>query len=284
MKRAVVVYLECKRSLMMQFACLYTSFKFVNPKDTDLVVFGTKEAHALIPNDCIKVEYNPLSEPKKWLEHRYINSISCFVGEAADFLDSYDYILKSDVDTFLTPSFKSYFPENYCVGKGGYVYTDEVKQRIKHIAKRFNLRHQGIHNIGSTQYGRPQLLKKVCALSVMVANHIMFEEFKDGPGDWPGWYQGVTLMYSGEIAVNHFIENICLDIEKLDYDSTSSNSIFEHPHIHCWHNDNMFSKFKFVEGSYDKLDITNIKLDKIKDYCLYIALKSRRDMPWLGEC
>lgn len=282
MHRAIVVFLEDRRDLMLQFGCLYTSFKFIKAKsNTDLVVFGTKEALSKVPNDCVKAEYKPVSEPPEWLEHRYINSISCFVSANADFLDGYDYLLKSDLDTFLTPAWNKYYPEKYAVGKGAYVYSKEVEQKIKKISYKFGLRHQGIHNIGSTQYGNSRLLRKVCGLSLSVAQHIMFEEFKEGPGKWPGWYQGVTLMYSNEIAVNHMIEDIQRDYEKLDFDSTSGESIFKHPHIHCWHTDNLFSKFKFINGEYEGLNIDNFKIDSIKNYCLYIALKARREIPWL---
>ncbi|MBW9234312.1 hypothetical protein JQK62_18990, partial [Leptospira santarosai] len=61
MKRALVVYLEDKPGLMIQFGLLYTSFKYIQSKDTDLVVFGTKKALAKVPADCIKVVCRPIS-------------------------------------------------------------------------------------------------------------------------------------------------------------------------------------------------------------------------------
>lgn len=283
MRRAVVVFLEDKRELMLQFGCLYTSLKYTKSKDTDLVVFGTPEALKKIPDDCIKIECNLVDNPPFWLSHRYINSVSCFVSEHSQILEKYDFLLKSDVDTFLTPAWNSYYPKAYSVGKGSYIYSQEVIAKIKKISKDLGLVHRGIHNVGSTHYGPPALLREVCGLSASVAGHIMTQEFKDGPGQWPGWYQGVTLMYSNEIAVNHFVPDVSLDYEKLDYDSVSHHATKLHPHIHCWHTDVVFSKFQFIAGNYNHMRTENLDLSKIKDYCLYIALKSRKELPFLVE-
>lgn len=69
-------------------------------------------------------------------------------------------------------------------------------------------------------------------LSLSIARYLLSNEFTDGPGQWPGWYSGVTSMYSSEIAVNDLVEKVIVDGKKLDYFSTSSNTILNHPHIH----------------------------------------------------
>lgn len=283
MKRAVVVFLEAKRDLMLQFGCLYTSFKYVASMDTDLVVFGTPEALNKIPDDCIKVECVPESDFPEWGGYHYINSISCLAGENAEFLNQYDLLLRSDVDTFLTPAWNNFYPSLYTVGGGGYVNDDDTKNNLRRIAGLFGLRHKGLHNIGSTHYGYAPLVREVCQLSLTVARHIFTKEFDNGEGAWPGWYKGVTTMYSSEIAVNHLVDEILVEQGKLDYYSTSKDSVLEHPHIHCWHTDEMFSKFWFWAGRYDNLSIDGLCLDSIRDYCLYMALKSKHDMPWLGK-
>ena len=56
MRRAVVVFVEDKKHLLLQLGCLYTSLKYIQSDDTDLVVFGTKEALEKVPDDCIKIE------------------------------------------------------------------------------------------------------------------------------------------------------------------------------------------------------------------------------------
>ena len=282
MRRGIVLYLEDKRNLMLQFGCLYTSFKHVKPEDTDLIVFGTKQALDKVPDDCIKVECKPASDLPVWFNYHYINSISCLAGDGLDFIDKYDLLLRSDVDTFLTPAWNSFYPDLYTVGGGGYVNDEDTKNRLKNISAQFGLRHRGFHNIGSTHYGYAPLVRDVCKLAMKVALHIFTEEFPDGEGAWPGWYKGVTTMYASEIAVNDLVEQFRIDRGKLDYYSTSSESVHNHPHIHCWHTDYMFSKFWFLAGKYDKMSMDDLDLDKVRDYCLYMALKSRRDMPWLG--
>ncbi|WP_018248559.1 DUF7164 domain-containing protein [Orenia marismortui] len=275
MRRAVVVFVEDKRSLKLQFRSLYQSYKYINSKDTDLVVFATEDALRWIPQDCIKVEYDILRDPPEFLNYRFINSISCLVGEQADFLDEYDLILRTDADTFLTPAWNSFYPDLYTVGQGGYVNNDEVRENIRRVANHFELRHQGVHNLGSTHYGKAKLLREVSRLAVSIAEYLLTHDFKNSEGAWPGWYAGVTTMYSCELAVNHLVDEFKIDGRKLDYGSASDESIANHPHIHCWHTNNMFSKFQFEAGNYDDLSIENLDIDKVNNYCLYMALKSK---------
>lgn len=291
MKRAIVIYLEDKRNLLLQFGCLYNSFKYVvdqdriynNNNNTDIVVFGSLNTLNKIPDDCIKVKYDAISYDPEWKDYHYINSISCLVGPHADFLDKYDMILRSDVDTFVTPAWNLYYPEIYSIGKGGYVNDQKTKDNLLRIAKKLNLNHKGIHNIGSTHYGYAKLVRQVCKLALTTTSYILNNEFGNESGQWPSWYKGVGSLYGSEIAVNHLVSNVNIDGEKLDYISTSEDSINNHPHIHCWHTDDMFSKFAFELGKYDNLTTNNIdKISKVKDYCLHMALKSKKEMPLLN--
>ncbi|RUL48673.1 DUF7164 domain-containing protein [Lysinibacillus antri] len=275
MRRAIVVFVEDKRDLIVQFMCLYTSLKFINNKDTDIVVFGTEEALEKIPDDCLKYTFVPPSKPEEFNNYPYINSLCCLLGNEADVLDKYDFILRSDVDTFLTPSWNEFFPEKYTVGKGAYVFTDEVKEKITSISNQLKLNHRGLHNLGSTHYGKPNQIRSVCKLAVEVAEHLLTTEFRYTEGEWPGWYRGVTTMYSCEIAMNHLVSDIKVEAGKLDFDSTSQNFTTGHPHIHCWHTDELFSKFQFSDGNYDHIQRNQLKIEYVRDYCLYIALLSK---------
>ncbi|WP_027339767.1 DUF7164 domain-containing protein [Halonatronum saccharophilum] len=275
MKRAIVVFVEDKKRFELQLKALYRSYKYIKSKDTDFVVFGTKKALKWVPDDCIKVNYEILSEPKEFLEYRFINSISCLVGNQADFLDEYDLILRTDADTFLTPAWNSFYPDIYTVGKGGYTNNDEVRENLKRVAHSFGLRHRGIHNLGSTHYGNARLVRKVSSLALSIAEYLLTEEFKEDGGSWPGWFEGVTTMYSCEIAVNHLVDEFKVDGKKLDYGSAATDSIAVHPHIHCWHTNKRFSKFQFEAGNYDSISVKDLDIDKVNDYCLYIALKSQ---------
>jgi hypothetical protein len=282
MRRAVVIFVENQRDLMLQFGCLYTSLKYIQSKDTDLVVFGPQDALQMLPDDCIKIECPPLSDPPEWINYRFINSLSCLVSDHSDFLNQYDYLLRTDADTVLTPAWNSFYPDQYTTGQGWYVNHPDVSTNITRVARALGLKHRGIHNIGSTHYGPPEMVREVCRLAVSVTHHILTEEFKDHHGQWPGWFRGVSSLYGAEIAVNHLVETLNPDRQKLDAFCTSQESIQKYPHIHFWHTFDMFSKFHFSAGHYDHFRIEHIDTDPIRNYCLYIALKSRREMPWLG--
>ncbi|MFD2443231.1 hypothetical protein ACFSO7_04450 [Bacillus sp. CGMCC 1.16607] len=281
MKRALVVYLEDKPNLMMQFGWLYTSLKYIQSTDTDIVVFGTSKALKKVPKDCIKIKYKPISYRKQWQKYHYINSISCLADDRSAFLDEYDFLLRTDVDTFLTPAWNDYYPDFYTVGGGGYVHNQDVKRRLKRISHSLGYKHRGIHNVGSTHYGYAPLVRKVCNLAVSTAKYIINNEFSNGHGIWPGWFWGVTSMYSSEIAVNHLVNKVIIDGEKLDYFSTSSDLVMKHPHIHCWHTFDKFSKFDFEAGKYDHISMEELDTTKVNDYCLFIALKAKKELPWL---
>lgn len=280
MRRAVVIFIEKKRHLMLQFGLLYTSYKYINSPDTDLVVFGTDQALKLIPSDCIRVKCDPLSGPL-WQDYRFMNSISCLVSTHSDFLEDYDLLLRTDIDTFLTPAWNSYYPALYSVGKGSYVNDIEVKNNLLRVASKLGLQHRGYFNLGSTHYGSPSLMREVCQLSLDIAEYLLKDEFADQEGSWPGWYRGVTSMYSCELAVNHLVDEIKKDSRNLDFDSTSEASIYKHAHIHCWHTSSMFSKFAYEDGKYDRLTTAHLNTEQINYYCLDIALKAKELLPWL---
>ncbi|MDP4084390.1 MAG: hypothetical protein Q8934_07195 [Bacillota bacterium] len=279
MKRAIVVYLDYTNILLQQFACFYTSYKYSHcDENTDLVVFGPKISLDLVPEDCIKVELNPFEGI--WKTYPYMNSVNCLGTKEAEFLKGYDYLLRSDIDTFLTPAWNSFFPDHYTVGGGGYTNTTEVVENIKRVAEKFNTKHQGIHNIGSTHYGPSSQVIEVCKLSQEVAYYLLAEEFKDDPGAWPSWYKGVTILYSTEIATNHLIDVVDIKPDQLDFHSTSTDSIHIHPHIHCWHTNDVFSKFAYFNGKYDHL-VPNLHCDEVRQYCLNMALLAKKELPRL---
>ena len=64
--------------------------------------------------------------------------------------------------------------------------------------------------------------------------------------------------------------------EFIDYPSDSTDKIHEKIHIHVFHTDDLFSKFAFKLGKYDKLEIPHTNLHEIQNYCLKMALESKR--------
>ncbi|OZM56965.1 hypothetical protein CIB95_09345 [Lottiidibacillus patelloidae] len=272
MKRAVVVYLDNKIDQLKMFRCLYASFKHIQSPDTDLVVFGEDDTLIIVPDDCIKVAIQP---DRKFSNYPYIHSLACLAKKEADFTEDYDYLLRSDVDTFLTPAWNNFYPKEYTVGKGQYADQAGVKLKIKETATLFKLKHRGWHNIGSTHYGQAKLVRDVSRIASEITKHLILAVFKDTSGTWPGWYKGVSSMYALEIATNHLLENISTDHHSLDFPSTSVNSIHKNPHIHCWHTDQVFSKFAYLNGEYDQYEPHQLNATSIREYCLKIALEAK---------
>ena len=105
-------------------------------------------------------------------------------------------------------------------------------------------------------------------------------EGKAGVELWPYWHYGVLLLYGQNLALNHMIATRQLNVIKLegliDYPSADSNSIFSKIHIHVFHGDDLFSKFAFKMGKYDNMSIHKHDVNKIKYYCLKMALEAKR--------
>lgn len=270
MRRAIVTFIENKYSLKLQVAGLYMSLKYIQSTDTDLIVFGNKLVLSQLRFKCIKVPYH-YDVQSLWSDYPFIYSLSCLNGPHATFLDDYDYLLRSDVDTFITPHWHYFYPDLYTFGKGGYLNTPEVKENLLLTAQKLGLQHHGIFNIGSTHYGPTSLIKEVHLLATEITDYLLRYSFLSDSGKWPSWYKGVASMYACELAVNHLVPSYSLQPEVLDFPSTSSDTTKNHPHIHCWHTDQLFSKFIFEKGGYHQMKLPTLAPSTINLYCLYMA-------------
>lgn len=269
MRRAIVTFIQNKFPLKLQVSALYMSLKTIRSKDTDLIVFGDSLALSQLHFKCIKVPYYYKESPP-FKDYPFLYSLSCMNSPNAYILDDYDYLLRSDVDTFLTPHFNDFYPTTYTFSDGSYLNTPEVKEHLLEVSNKLGLRHQGIHNISSTHYGKTSEVKEVNLLATEITKYLLDVEFKSSPGKWPGWYRGVSSLYASELALNHLISEPCRLQGELDFPSTSTESISEHAHIHCYHTNDLFSKFVFEKGGYSNLSFSSMPT-KINEYALYIA-------------
>ena len=132
-------------------------------------------------------------------------------------------------------------------------------------------------NIGTTWYGPTPLIRQAAAFAELLTKHLLTETFRDDPGQWPGWYRGVALKYAGEIAVNHVAPD-AQQSDLLDIPSTSTAPVERSPHIHCPHTDDLFSKHRFMGGSYNLDDVKDLDVGIVRNYCLALSLLSREEM------
>jgi len=81
----------------------------------------------------------------------YIDSVN-IIAEAYPTFQYYDFILKTDIDVFITKQFAKYVPTTnvtLLVGLGGYT-TEFNTRRLGRIARDMNWNYQNLTNIGST--------------------------------------------------------------------------------------------------------------------------------------
>ncbi|CAF1077431.1 unnamed protein product [Adineta steineri] len=224
-------------------------------------------------------------------KYPYIDSIN-IIAECYPSFAMYDYILRTDIDVFLTKNFGHFVPHKdaLLVGKGGYS-TAFSARRLTRIAKDMNWMHANITNIGSTWYGPPHIAQRIANFSLEAVLHLSMNEFtlpeRQGRlGDvlWPEWHFGVLSMYGTHLAVNHLIvaENIRIGLATTLLDqNTDTKDLYDieknnHLHLHCWHTFEPFSKSLFKDGRYNHINPSTLMNDtSASGYAMRLALESR---------
>lgn len=280
-RRAVTCFVDDNRHLIQQTLALRRSWLHTASPDTDLVVMGPESVLSKLPDDLVKIPQRPAADDPVWLGYGYANSIACLNAAGSERLNEYSHILRTDVDTFILPGWNSFYPEGFD-GSGGYSNDDDIRLRLRNIAADFGLQHRGVTNVGSTWYGPTAQVRRAALISEMMTRYILNHYFLTEKGEWPGWFAGVTLLYAGEIAVNHCAPEGQLS-NLLDAGSTSDIVVTELPHVHCWHTDDKFSKHWLMSGRYSReADGRDLDLTIVRDYCMAMSLDSLDDMERLG--
>lgn len=245
---------------------------------------------------CVVVEgYTSMTRREEDFKHNgFVDSIDAVVfADSVGALKYYDDLLRTDMDTFLTPKFSSWRPSEMTVGSGGYCFGNKITcHRLYRIAKELNLapphRNDFIENIGSTWYGNANHIIQCATLSMAVMRYLAKYEFAKFEKQvsffqlhatgWPEWHYGVLSMYAGQIAINHCIQpnggGFVKNTEHLDFPSSSTESVHQHAHLHTWQNKQQFSKFVFYQTGYKHVNTTKLNLDVIQDYATYLAITS----------
>ena len=142
--RAIVVHFPVERSSVYKYELKWLYLSWIEtiqnqPVDwqTDLLIYALSSSlldelgcdennsrnNKLVKNNCIRINYNSLwnrtKDDKnkltrliqlnvpKWFRH--LDSLGILL-ENSNFLNQYDYILRTDLDVFLTPHFAHYIP------------------------------------------------------------------------------------------------------------------------------------------------------------------------------
>ncbi|RHY31727.1 hypothetical protein DYB25_013774 [Aphanomyces astaci] len=217
--------------------------------------------------------------------YRYADSVNV-VGLNGTDLDMYDWVLRTDIDTFLTPAFSTWKPPIMVVGQGAYSFPGYTTgDRLASIISSLNMTTMTLDNVGSTWYGPTSLIRTCANLSISVMQYLYANEFtaeekspEYGIKGWPKWHIGVVSMYAGHIAINHCTREfgVAKDETMLDFPTTSSDAPSRHAHLHTWQDNQRFSKFAFTSGEYVHEDKSKLHpADSIVDYAMYMALDSQ---------
>ena len=220
----------------------------------------------------------------------YLDSI-LIAFEGYSYLKSsgYDYLIRSDMDVFMTPLFSKWLPKHcndFVVGGGAYSDNFNAK-RLKRIASDLNFQHAGKRNLGSTWISTPDQFRIVSYLTLFGMAYIGKEEFslleregKAGTELWPAWHYGVLLLYGQNLGMNHLIDTKQINVPRLsnyiDHPTGNLESVNSVIHLHCYHGPEMFSKNAFKMGKYNNMSIPLENSNQIGNYCLRLALESKR--------
>ncbi|CAF1152521.1 unnamed protein product [Rotaria sordida] len=221
----------------------------------------------------------------------YIDSINTIFEYYLSF-SMYNFILRTDMDCFLTNNFAFYVPYNnsLLVGHGGYSTTFNSR-RLKRIAHNINWTYADKSGLGSTWYGPPSMTHRLANYTLQAMLYLNINEFttpereqKLGIMLWPEWHYGVLLLYGGHLAINHLIAGENFDIGLADKlldqgvtskDQTDINKNFR-LHLHCWHGNDPFSKFAFKAGKYNDIQPSSLISDtSASGYAMRMALESK---------
>ena len=224
------------------------------------------------------------------INYGYLNSI-LMAFEGYDYFKAakYDFLIRSDMDVFLTPLFGTWLPRHcndFVVGGGGFS-TEFNNKRLKRVGQSLNLKYGEIWNLGSTWYSTPAQFRLVSYLTLFGMAYLSTEEFsqperegKLGVDLWPDWHYGVLLLYGQSLGLNHLIATKQLNVVKLegliDFHSGYTESIFKIIHIHVFHGGDMFSKFVFKDGKYDNMTVSEEQSKIVKYYDLKMALEGKK--------
>ena len=71
-----------------------------------------------------------------------------------------------------------------------------TRQKVYEWARKFNIKHRGLFNLGASWYGRPRKVIDAARIAANFTVRLLNEAFPDGEvNEWPKWYVGVASMY-----------------------------------------------------------------------------------------
>ena len=297
--KAIVVYIDNKEKCIEEFSWLWKSWLMwdIN-EEWDLVAFTNPIIMETIEKRFKHDDLYLLSmgscavTGSEWEGYGFVNSFSMFDNPVHDNLlkERYDYLLKTDCDTFLTKNFKGieldktrvhfgtgmYYPINQGIG-----WINLVREKIVATSKAMGLKYNNITHVGASMLGYTEAISKICKLQKEITSNLLKYGWKKGDnGTWPGWWKGTASMYAGEIAVNHLLGPMNIVSGTVDVYCTENKITSTDLHIHAWQVDEetkLFSKKKYHTGELPKIKRMAVP-NTAGDYCHMVACQPLKEL------
>ncbi|MDR3512920.1 MAG: hypothetical protein P4L73_14890 [Caulobacteraceae bacterium] len=277
----ILTYIDATANMLEDFSWLYKSWIYSgNWRTSDLIVCCNPAVIDQIPDDSgiVRLPIAPLSVPgSRWRDYPFINSIACLSGPHTDALaDRYTHFLRTDADVFLTSNLVNFRPNVAVHGRGRYAERADVRVKMAAFAERNGLQHHGVFNCGHSLLSNSQAVLFFLKEQLKLCE-LLLEEFRDDPGQWPGWCRNVLTMYAAELVANHYwVDFLRLGFHNvLDYETVLWSDIIQSHvvHIHAVHViGEHWSKIDHRNGVYADYDVSDLDITKVHDYCHWIAI------------
>ena len=243
----------------------------------DLVVFAEMKVLKRLPRDCVMFygrRKNSIPDAGRMscykIEQKYetpsqyknLNSYIMFLRpDIEHILKDYTYVLRTDMDVFLTPKFFTYRPAILRVVTGVGQYCHEFNRgRLKAIAKSHGLKHRGVHCVGSSWYGFTKDITKLSKDAYNMSLYLYDREFRTGlpglehidfraypNGKWPEWYKLTATMYGSEIVLNYGVQGFSMEnFQRFDVSTCNPWQISLQYQLHAYHTECEFNKKRFM--------------------------------------
>ena len=163
----LIIFTEKYSPVLQQLGCILNQIRLDNIEQPQCRVFlylrlSKRQINSLTQHQTVLIDTNKkdlfqidiqrsVLLYKHIKTYEYIDSVN-IIAESYPIYEYYDYILKTDIDVFITKPFAKYvLMENISllVGRGGYS-TKFNTRRLGRIARDMNWSYQNMTNIGST--------------------------------------------------------------------------------------------------------------------------------------
>jgi hypothetical protein len=213
-------------------------------------------------------------------KYRFAKSL-VFVKENEHILKEYDYIVKTDTDVFFTPSLNDHiFDEKIYFGYGH--HKSSIDQMFYFANKYGFYDYKDIISPNSTIIAPTKDMINIMEQSDILCKKIFYEllegdSYFDSAYKWgKELYAGTSTLIATEIVMaSLYNKDSLVYTDKIDADCGSKDNFMSVYHIHQWHTDNIYSKFKAREGLYDNMDYATD--ESIASYGLNIFLKNKKE-------